>query len=70
MYCTVLSNHIILSFCMLFTHDFYRPQTKFAKVMFLQVSVILSTGGACMVARGGVRGCLGGSMHGCSGGGS
>ena len=30
----------------------YRPQTKFAKVMFLQVSVILSRGG----------------MHGCSGG--
>ena len=24
---------------------FYRPQTKFAKVMFLHVSVILSTGG-------------------------
>ena len=32
----------------------YRPQTKFAKVMFLQVSVILSTGGeACVAARGG-----------------
>ena len=32
----------------------YRPQTKFAKVMFLQVSVILSTGGgACVVAPGG-----------------
>ena len=30
--------------------NIYRPQTKFAKVMFLQVSVILSTGGACMVA--------------------
>ena len=35
----------------------YRPQTKFAKVMFLQVSVILSTGGACMVALGGLHGC-------------
>ena len=35
----------------------YRPQTKFAKVMFLQVSVILSTGGACVVAQGG-RVCL------------
>ena len=54
---------------------FYRPQTKFAKVMFLHVSVILSTGGACMVAPGGgvcgcsagVRGCSGG-MHCCSGG--
>ena len=33
----------------------YRPQTKFAKVMFLQ-SVILLTGGACVVAHGGVRG--------------
>ena len=41
----------------------YRPQTKFAKVMFLQVSVILSTGGGhawllwegvCMFAPGGV----------------
>ena len=53
---------------------FYCPQTKFAKVMFLQVSVILSTGGACVVARGacmvapgGMRGCSGG-VHGCSGG--
>ena len=26
----------------------YRPQTKFAKVMFLHVSVILSTGGLCL----------------------
>ena len=33
---------------------FYRPQTKFAKVMCLQVSVILSKGeGACVVALGG-----------------
>ena len=40
----------------------YRPQTKFAKVMFLQVSVILSTGrGACVVAPGGVHGCSGGA---------
>ena len=36
----------------------YRPQTKFAKVMFLQVSVC-PHGGACMVAWG---------VHGCSGG--
>ena len=41
----------------------YRPQTKFAKVMFLQVSVILSTGG------GGVHGCSRGGMRGCSRGG-
>ena len=55
---------------------YYRPQTKFAKVMFLQVSVILSRGGACVVARGrgGVCGCSGGAyvvargVHGCSGG--
>ena len=55
--------------------SFYRPQTKFAKVMFLQVSVILSTGGVrgcspgmcvvapggmCVVAPGGLRGLLGG----------
>ena len=46
--------------------NIYRPQTKFAKVIFLQVSVILSTGW-------GVRGCFGGhawllwgGMHGCS----
>ena len=39
----------------------YRPQTKFAKVMFLQVSVILSTGG-------GHTWLLWGGMHGCSGG--
>ena len=37
---------------------YYRPQTKFAKVMFLQVSVILSTGGACMVAWGGMVACV------------
>ena len=63
-------------------HYHYRPQTKFAKVMFLQVSVILSTGGACVVARGGcawllggrawllrgVRAWLLGGVRGCSGG--
>ena len=47
----------------------YRPQTKSAKVMFLQVSVCPQ--GACMVA-GGVRGCqracvVAGGMHGCRG---
>ena len=31
-----------------FFFNYYRPQTKFAKVMFLHLSVILSTGGACM----------------------
>ena len=41
---------------------YYRPQTKFAKVMFLQVSVCLQ-GGACVVAPGG-------GMCGCSGGGA
>ena len=44
----------------------YRPQTKFAKVMFLQVSVILTTGGACMVAHSCSWLLLGGGMHGCS----
>ena len=29
----------------MFAHYFYRPQTKFAKVMFLHLSVILFTGG-------------------------
>ena len=42
--------------------NIYRPQTKFAKVMFLQVSVILSTGGACVVALGGMHGCSGGGV--------
>ena len=66
------------------TRNYYRPQTKFAKVMFLQVSVILSMGGACvvapggrawllpggcMVAGGGMRGCSQGGMCGCSRGG-
>ena len=32
---------------------FYRPQTKFAKVMFLQVSVILSIGGHAWLLPGG-----------------
>ena len=52
---------------------FYRPQTKFAKVMFLQVSVILSRGGrrgcsrgVCMVALGGCAWLLWGGMRGCS----
>ena len=31
----------------IFFSPFYRPQTKFAKVMFLHVSVILPTGGGC-----------------------
>ena len=51
---------------------FYRPQTKFAKVMFLQVSVCPRGGGVrgcsrgvCVVAPGGC-GCLGG-MCGCWG---
>ena len=53
----------------------YRPQTKFVKVMFLQVSVCPQGGhawllrGACVVALGGMCGCSGGGMHGCSGGG-
>ena len=52
---------------------YYRPQTKFGKVMFLHVSVSHSVHrGACMVARGcawlqgGMCGCMGG-MHGCGG---
>ena len=40
-----------------FHFDYYRPQTKFAKVMFLQASVILLTwGGVRGCSRGGVRG--------------
>ena len=48
---------------------FYRPQTKFAKVMILQVSVSHSVhrGGMCGCS-GGVRGCSWGDMCGCSGG--
>ena len=56
-------------FCVVFV-SCYRPQTKFAKVMFLQVSVCpqgghawLLPGGACVIAPG-----VGG-MHGCSQGG-
>ena len=52
----------------LYNFDFYRPQTKFAKVMFLQVSVC-PHGGACVVLFGGGRAWfyLGG-MHGFMGG--
>ena len=70
---------IILLFAWLICpFNYYRPQTKFAKVMFLQVSVILSTGGACVVAPGGCMVApaggghawlLQGGMRGCSGGG-
>ena len=45
----------------------YRPQTKFAKVMFLQVSVC-PQGGRAWLLRGGMRGCSRGGMRGCSGG--
>ena len=38
--------------------NFYRPQTKFAKVMFLHLSVILSTGGGGACVAGGA--CVGG----------
>ena len=38
--------------------SYYRPQRSWGKVIFSQASVILSTGGACVVA-GGVRGCWG-----------
>ena len=39
------------------------------KVIFLHLFVILFTGGACVVAAGGVHGCSGGrgGMRGCSG---
>ena len=50
--------------------SFYRPQTKFAKVMFLQVSVCPQRGGMCGCS-GGVGAymvALGGGMCGCSGG--
>ena len=52
---------------------YYFLQTKFAKVMFLQVSVCPQQGGACMVAGGGgVVACVffsrGGGMHGFFGG--
>ena len=44
-----------------FSGHFYRPQTKFAKVMFLQVSVCPQGRGACVV--GGGWGCVVGGMH-------
>ena len=46
----------------------YHPQTKFAKVMFLQASVCPQGGGVCVVAPGGHAWLLWGGMHGCSGG--
>ena len=45
--------------------DFYRPQTKFAKVMFLQVSVCPQGVGECMAGGGVWQGtCVVGGMHG------
>ena len=38
--------------CLLGTYNFYRPQRSWAKVMFLQTSVILSTGGSASVHTG------------------
>ena len=47
------ANNVIETFyCYCFKSPYYRPQTKFAKVMFLQVSVC-PQGGACVVAPGG-----------------
>ena len=53
-----------ISFC--FGHPgYYRPQTKFAKVMFLHVTVILSTGGSPGPYTGGrLRGLTGGGSPG------
>ena len=48
-----------------YVSNYYCPQTKFAKVMFLQVSVILSRRGVSMVAPGGVCMIAQGGMHGC-----
>ena len=50
--------------CILF---FTARKTKFAKVIFLHVCVILSTGGGvCLVARRGVCSCSGWGVCGCS----
>ena len=59
-------------------YNYYCPQTKFAKVMFLQVSVhrgwgvhggrggrVCMVAGRCAVLWGGIHGC--GGMHGCRG---
>ena len=40
-------------------HNYYYPQTKFAKVMFLHVSVFLPTGGGCAWWGGGICMALG-----------
>ena len=47
-------------------HNYYRPQTKFAKVMFLQVCVCPRGGGHEWLPRGGVHG-FRGDMHGYQG---
>ena len=44
--------------------SYYRPQTKFAKVMFLQVSVCPHWGGACVVLFGGCVWFYSGGVHG------
>ena len=45
-----------LAFCFhCFYHFYYRPQTKFGKVMFLHVSVILSTGGGSAPLHAGIH---------------
>ena len=42
---------LLKSYCYSVTELYYRPQTNFAKVMFLQVSVCLSTGGCLPYTR-------------------
>ena len=48
--CPVSRLHTCQSNAVNYTFYHYSPQTKFAKVMFLHVSVILSTGGVCLSA--------------------
>ena len=52
----MIAERLSLTFSLL---DNYRPQTKFAKVMFLQVSVC-PQGGACVAGEGGMHGWGGG----------
>ena len=53
----------------IFYFYYYRPQTKFAKVMFLQVSVCPQGEGHAWLLTGGVRGCSWGACVVAPGGG-
>ena len=58
-YIWAVDDHIFIFYCLLTYANFYRPQRNWGKVIFSEVCVKNSVGGACVV--GGMRGVGGGA---------